>query len=165
MAFIIGGSIWFFIPFCFGSTMSVAYLYTDSFSTNGSLLTSDQIKAGLVMPFVAGYSLGNAGKFLVNIMIIFAVTTTGSGEILAVTSILINDIFSVYIQVYFTLKTLIKCWKLINLKPFNRDLVEKDSLLCILCQKLRGRVGADRRCTCTSITNCPDCHNDNRYLI
>lgn len=44
-------------------------------------------------------SYGNLGNYLVNLMIIFAVTTTGGGEILAVTSIVLNDIYSIYIYV------------------------------------------------------------------
>ena len=54
---------------------------------------------GLVAPTVAGIISGEVGNFLVNLIVIFAVTTTGGGEILAVTSIIINDIYSVYIKV------------------------------------------------------------------
>jgi hypothetical protein len=52
-----------------------------------------------VAPAVAGIISGNVGNFLVNLIVIFAVTTTGGGEILAVTGIIINDIYSVYIKV------------------------------------------------------------------
>lgn len=53
----------------------------------------------MVAPTVSGIISGNFGNFIVNLIVIFAVTTTGGGEILAVTSIIINDIFSVYIKV------------------------------------------------------------------
>jgi hypothetical protein len=48
---------------------------------------------------VGGIALGRFGNFIVNLIVIFAVTTTGAGEILAVTSIVINDIYSVYMKV------------------------------------------------------------------
>ena len=52
-------------------------------------------------PTVAGLVLGKFGSYIANLIVILAVTTTGGGEILAVTSIVINDIYSVYIQVSF----------------------------------------------------------------
>ena len=52
-------------------------------------------------PTVAGLVLGEFGSYIANLIVILAVTTTGGGEILAVTSIVINDIYSVYIQVRF----------------------------------------------------------------
>lgn len=97
-------------------------------------------------------------------MVIFAVTTTGGGEILAVTSIVINDIYSVYIHV----RLFITYFKnedhgtfLLCLKPYKPNLSEKDSLMCILCEKMRGQVGIDK-CTCCSITYCKACDNDNK---
>ncbi len=79
--------------------MSVGYTYLQSFYTNTTILTADQISAGLVAPTVAGISMGAVGNLLVNLIVIFAVTTTGAGEIIAVTSIIINDIIAVYIRV------------------------------------------------------------------
>lgn len=99
IAFIVAGLIWFFIPLCFGTTMSIGYTFLNSFYINSTLLPSYDIDAGLVAPTVAGIALGKFGNYIVNLMIIFAVTTTGGGEILAVTSIVINDIYSVYIHV------------------------------------------------------------------
>jgi hypothetical protein len=46
IAFIIAGSIWFFIPFVFGTTMSVGYTFLNSFDTSTNILTSDQISSG-----------------------------------------------------------------------------------------------------------------------
>ncbi|RNA39194.1 urea-proton symporter DUR3-like [Brachionus plicatilis] len=145
IAFIIAGVIWFFVPFTFGTTMSVAYIYLDSFNHNLTFLTPLEINSGLVAPAVAALSYGNLGNYLINLMIIFAVTTTGGGEILAITSIILNDIYSVYIH------------------PFKPNLSEKDSLMCILCDKIRGQVGDDK-CMCCSITYCKSCDTDNRML-
>jgi Na+/proline symporter len=79
--------------------MSVGYTFMQSFHTNTSILTVDQISAGLVAPAVSGIAMGPTGNLLVNMIVIFAVTTTGGGEIIAVTSILINDVFAIYIRV------------------------------------------------------------------
>ncbi|CAF0718552.1 unnamed protein product [Brachionus calyciflorus] len=145
IAFIVAGFIWFFIPFSFGTTMSVGYLYLDSFSENTTFLSTSEINSGLVPTTVAAASFGNIGNYFFNLMVIFAVTTTGGGEILAVTSIVINDIYSVYI------------------KPFKTSLVQKDSLMCILCEKLRGQVGEDK-CMCCSVTYCRNCDYDNKQI-
>jgi len=48
-------------------------------------------------------------------------------------------------------------------KPFKDDLDKKDSLVCILCGKLRGKVGDDK-CMCSSITYCKTCEDDNQKL-
>ena len=48
IAFIIAGSIWFFVPFVFGTTMSVGYTYLNSFDTNSDILTSSQISSGIM---------------------------------------------------------------------------------------------------------------------
>lgn len=47
IAFIIAGTIWFFIPFVFGTTMSVGYTYLNSFDTTTTILTDNQISAGV----------------------------------------------------------------------------------------------------------------------
>jgi hypothetical protein len=39
-------------------------------------------------------------------------------------------------------------------------MANKDSLMCILCERLRGRVG-DNKCVCTSVTYCKSCDEDN----
>jgi Na+/proline symporter len=83
--------------------MSVGYTFLQSFYTNTTILTADQISAGLVAPTVSGISMGAIGNFFVNMIVIFAVTTTGGGEIIAVTSILINDILAIYIRVCISL--------------------------------------------------------------
>jgi Na+/proline symporter len=107
IAFIIAGLAYFFLPFCFGSSMSQAYLYLNSFNGGGgvtsnstmTILSSSQIATGLVVPTVAILVYGYFGNYLVSLVVIFAVTTTVAGEILAVANILLNDIISVYITV------------------------------------------------------------------
>jgi Na+/proline symporter len=79
--------------------MSIGYTFLNSFYENSTILNPSQISSGLAAVSVAGITMGNFGTYILNIMIIFAVTTTGAGEILAVTSIILNDIYSVYIHV------------------------------------------------------------------
>lgn len=49
IAFIIAGSIWFFIPFVFGTTMSVGYTYLNSFDRSSNILTAEQISSGKII--------------------------------------------------------------------------------------------------------------------
>jgi len=55
--------------------------------------------AGLVAPVVGQNLMGETGELLVALMILMAVTSTGSAEVIAVTSILIYDIYQVYLKV------------------------------------------------------------------
>ena len=54
---------------------------------------------GLVPPIVAQRLMGNTGEILILIMILMAVTSTGSAEVIAVTSILVYDIYQLYLKV------------------------------------------------------------------
>ena len=46
IAFIIAGSIWFFIPFCFGTAMSVGYLFLNSYNGDVPIISLSQISSG-----------------------------------------------------------------------------------------------------------------------
>ena len=58
------------------------------------------MKAGLVFPVVAESLLGSAGQYLMLVLILLAVMSTGSGEVIAISSIIIYDIYQAYIQPY-----------------------------------------------------------------
>lgn len=57
IAFIIAGSIWFFIPFCFGTATSVGYLFLNSYNGDTSIISSSQIASGIkiIMKFFKLY--------------------------------------------------------------------------------------------------------------
>ena len=55
--------------------------------------------AGLVAPIVGQAVLGHAGQAMVAVMILMAVTSTGAAEVMAATSILVYDIYQVYLKV------------------------------------------------------------------
>ncbi|XP_069105812.1 uncharacterized protein [Argopecten irradians] len=141
IGFLVGGVCWFAIPFALATTTGLAYIALGT-TQNGPLLTEDQVNAGLVPPAVAQRLLGRSGEFLIIIMIIMAVTSTGSAEVIAVTSILVYDVYQLY------------------LKPYRLVL---DANSCLLCGKARGRMANPRdKCTCESMLFCLACKEDNK---
>ncbi|XP_074654736.1 uncharacterized protein LOC141908541 [Tubulanus polymorphus] len=139
--FLLGGIIWFSVPFAFATTMGLAYI---ALGTNQGqpLLTMAQVDAGLVPPVVAQKLMGTAGEFLMVIILIMAVTSTGSAEVIAVTSIIIYDIYG------------------IHLKPYRKVL---DANSCVLCGRQRGRMANPRdKCVCTSKNYCQSCTTDDQ---
>lgn len=56
--------------------------------------------SGRAAPVVANAVLGSSGEFMVTIMVLMTVMATGSTEVMAVTSILIYDIYQIYLKVY-----------------------------------------------------------------
>lgn len=54
---------------------------------------------GLVASTVGHVILGQPGEAMVALMVLMAVTSTGSSEVMAVTSILVYDIYQVYLKV------------------------------------------------------------------
>ncbi|XP_021366508.1 urea-proton symporter DUR3-like [Mizuhopecten yessoensis] len=141
IGFLVGGICWFAIPFALATTTGLAYIALGT-TQNGPLLTADEVDAGLVPPAVAQRLLGRSGEFLIIVMIIMAVTSTGSAEVIAATSILVYDIYQLY------------------LKPYRLVL---DSNSCLLCGKARGRMANPRdKCTCESMLYCYTCKEDDK---
>lgn len=54
--------------------------------------------SGLVPPFVAQRLLGTTGEYVILLLIVMAVMSTGSAEIIAVASLIIYDIYKLYIN-------------------------------------------------------------------
>merc|ERR1711936_1215667 len=148
--FISGGLTWFAIPFTLATTMGLAYL--GLYSAQGSpLLTEEDVMKGLAAPLVAQKLLGTTGEYAMLFLILMAVMSTGSAEVIAVASIVIYDVYQAYI-----------C-------PFKRDLKRGH---CIICNKptnaryiIKGEENDcgelnDVICTCPSATNCVECKND-----
>ena len=54
---------------------------------------------GLVSPLVAQKLMGKTGEILMLLLLLMAVTSTGSAEVIAVTSILVYDIYQLYLKV------------------------------------------------------------------
>ena len=88
--FLIGGLAWFAIPFTLATTLGLAGLAT------GLQLSPQQISSGLVAPFTASHLLGDMGAILLLTILFTAVTSAGSAELVAVSSILTYDIYRTY---------------------------------------------------------------------
>merc|ERR1719235_805596 len=99
LGFLIGGMVWFAVPFCMATTNGLAGraltmepdltpLYIDA-GASGSGLTPARVMAHI---------LGSGGAFLLLLQLFMAITSTGSAEIIAVSSILTYDIYYEYIN-------------------------------------------------------------------
>ena len=74
--------------------MGLAYLGMSS-AQGAPLLTDEDISAGLAAPLVAQKLLGTTGEYAILFLILMAVMSTGSAEVIAVASIIIYDIYQV----------------------------------------------------------------------
>ena len=93
--FLIGGLVWFAIPFCMATTFGLA---GRALSTRETLSISlKQADAGLVPAIVITDLLGTPGAFALLTMLFMAVTSTGSAEVIAVSSILTYDLLWSYL--------------------------------------------------------------------
>ena len=92
--FILGGLTWFAIPFSLATTMGLAYLGMSS-AQGAPLLTDADVSSGLAAPLVAQKLLGTTGEYAMLFLILMAVMSTGSAEVIAVASIIIYDIYQV----------------------------------------------------------------------
>ncbi|XP_077869945.1 uncharacterized protein LOC100367180 [Saccoglossus kowalevskii] len=137
--FITGGLTWFAIPFTFATTMGLAYVALST--ANGEeLLTEREINEGLVPPTVAYTLMGKVGAILMTLMILMAVTSTGSAEVIAVASILVYDLYQIH-------------WR-----PYR---AVDDTRSCLLCGKHRDRAdNIDNQCECYSMSQCKRCWID-----
>merc|ERR1712088_1038846 len=149
--FISGGLVWFAIPFTLATTMGLAYLGLSS-AQGAPMLTDDDVMKGLAAPLVAQKLLGTTGEYAMLFLILMAVMSTGSAEVIAVASIVIYDVYQAYI-----------C-------PFKPDLKRGH---CIICNKptnaryvIKGELNDDGElndvlCNCPTCTNCEGCKDDN----
>ncbi|XP_061164269.1 uncharacterized protein LOC133173296 [Saccostrea echinata] len=139
------GVIGFFIAavmfFCLPATIALpaTLTYASMAYENGThLLSQNEIINGYITPFVIEKIMGSTGAYLLITSITMALMSTGSGEIMAVASIIVYDIYKVYIN------------------PFRRLLTPTT---CVLCgrQKMSGQ---SELCRCSSSVNCPACLKD-----
>uniref|UniRef100_A0A1I8JJT3 Sodium:solute symporter n=2 Tax=Macrostomum lignano TaxID=282301 RepID=A0A1I8JJT3_9PLAT len=142
--FLSGGLVWFAVPFGFATTTGLAYISLSA-RQGTPLLTPSQVDEGLVPPVIAQRLLGHSGEIMLVTAIVMAITSTGSAEVMAVTSILVYDIYAIY-------------WK-----PYRST---TDMNTCILCGRQRGRLASVRdKCLCESMTFCQDCERDTQERI
>ncbi|XP_062591890.1 uncharacterized protein LOC134253383 isoform X3 [Saccostrea cucullata] len=106
---------------------------------NGSYLLSPlDTNNGFLTPLVMEDTLGRPGEYLLIMIVFMALMATGSGEIMAISSILVYDLYKVYV-----------CPFRETYSPFS----------CPLCGNLKyAREGGT--CSCIPATECPSCQDD-----
>ncbi|KAE8403805.1 Sodium:solute symporter family-domain-containing protein [Aspergillus pseudonomiae] len=92
--YVIGGLCWFAIPWLCASTMGISALALEGTQR----MSSEDVTAGLVLPFAAVKLLGYSGAVCTTLMIFMAVTSAFSAQLIAVSSILTYDIYQAYIN-------------------------------------------------------------------
>jgi len=100
--YILGGLMWFSIPFTLATSLGLASVALDL------PITKAEAGAGLVPPAVAVHILGKSGAVWITIMLFMAVTSTGSAELIAVSSLFSYDLYRTYINPKATGKDIIR---------------------------------------------------------
>jgi len=90
--YLLGGLVWFTIPFSLATAMGLATVALDL------PVTGDEAGAGLVPPAAAVHFMGKSGAAAITIMLFMAITSTGSSEQIAVSSLFAYDIYRKYIN-------------------------------------------------------------------
>merc|ERR1711990_23910 len=90
--YLLGGLVWFTIPFALATAMGLATVALDL------PVTSAEAGAGLVPPAIAAHLMGKGGAVAITIMLFMAIVSTGSAEQIAVSSLISYDIYRKYIN-------------------------------------------------------------------
>jgi len=100
--FLLGGMCWFSIPFTLATTMGLTAVAL------GVSLTPEQVQLGLTVPAAASVMMGEVGAIMVLVMLFMAVTSAGSAELIAVSSLITYDVYRTYSNPAATGKQLLK---------------------------------------------------------
>jgi len=100
--FLLGGMCWFSIPFTLATTMGLTAVALDV------QLTPEQVQLGLTVPAAASVMMGEIGAIMVLVMLFMAVTSAGSAELIAVSSLITYDVYRTYKNPAATGKQLLK---------------------------------------------------------
>merc|ERR1719159_2286383 len=103
IGFLIGGMVWFAVPFCMATTNGLAgralTTHPDIDGKFGAFyIDGGASSSGLTPARVLSHILGPGGAFILLLQLFMAITSTGSAEIIAVSSILTYDIYYEYIN-------------------------------------------------------------------
>ncbi|CAE8697689.1 unnamed protein product, partial [Polarella glacialis] len=97
--FLIGGLVWFAVPFCMATTTGLAGRALTMHPELGpAYISAAASGAGLTPARVLSKVMGSSGSFILLLQLFMAVTSTGSAEIIAVSSILTYDIYYTYLN-------------------------------------------------------------------
>ena len=100
--FLLGGMCWFSIPFTLATTMGLTAVALNV------ALTPEQVQLGLTVPAAASVMMGPIGAIMVLVMLFMAVTSAGSAELIAVSSLITYDVYRTYKNPKATGKQLLK---------------------------------------------------------
>ncbi|HJT47429.1 MAG TPA: sodium:solute symporter family protein [Nitrososphaeraceae archaeon] len=100
--FLLGGMCWFAIPFTLATTMGLTAVALQVH------LTPEQVQLGLTVPAAASTLMGEVGAIMVLVMLFMAVTSAGSAELIAVSSLITYDVYRTYKNPDATGKQLLK---------------------------------------------------------
>jgi len=99
MGFLIGGMVWFAVPFCMATTNGlVGRALTTHPDLAPTYITAAISGSGLTPARALSKILGTGGAAILLLQLFMAITSTGSAEIIAVSSILTYDIYYEYIN-------------------------------------------------------------------
>ncbi|OMO52387.1 Sodium/solute symporter [Corchorus olitorius] len=90
--YLLGGLVWFAVPFALATSLGLGAVALDL------PLTEDEASHGLVPPATAMALMGKGGSLLLLMMLFMAVTSAGSSELIAVSSLCTYDIYRTYIN-------------------------------------------------------------------
>jgi SSS family transporter len=90
--FLMGGLAWFAIPFTLASTLGLAAVAMNI------QLTGDEVSQGLVAPSAAYAVLGDVGAILLLTILFTAVTSAGSAQLTAISTLGTYDIYKTYMR-------------------------------------------------------------------
>jgi Na+/proline symporter len=103
LGFLIGGMVWFGVPFCMATSNGLAgralTMHPDINGAHGSYyISSGDSGGGLTPARVLTHVMGGFGSFILLLQLFMAITSTGSAEIIAVSSILTYDVYYEYLN-------------------------------------------------------------------
>ena len=105
--FLLGGMCWFSIPFTLATTMGLTAVALQV------ALTPEQVQLGLTVPAAATVLMGPIGAIMVLVMLFMAVTSAGSAELIAVSSLITYDVYRTYKNPNATGKQLLKTSRIV----------------------------------------------------
>merc|ERR1719388_478285 len=105
--YLLGGLVWFTIPFALATSLGLCALAVQL------PIKNSEAGSGLVPPAVATHLFGSAGSTMMAIMLFMAITSTGSAEGIAVSSLVAYDIYRTYINPAATGKKILCVSKLV----------------------------------------------------
>ncbi|SPO31781.1 probable DUR3 - Urea permease [Ustilago trichophora] len=99
--YVLGGVLYFGLPWCLGTVMGLAGWSIQNnpiWPAYGRSLSSKELSDGLPLAYTALAVAGKGGAVAVVILIFMAVTSTTSAQLIAVSSIISSDVYHTYVK-------------------------------------------------------------------